>query len=45
MEVLLQGNQIKAVTEFLLAQGVPRKWIETVDLGNKKKKKSDKAIT
>lgn len=35
-EVLVQGKQIKAVVEFLVARGVPKKWIETVDLTEKK---------
>ncbi|KAG6374045.1 hypothetical protein JVT61DRAFT_4685 [Boletus reticuloceps] len=29
LEVLIQGKQIKAVTEFLLSRGVPKKWIES----------------
>ncbi|KIJ34908.1 hypothetical protein M422DRAFT_34849 [Sphaerobolus stellatus SS14] len=29
MEVLVQGKQIKAVTDFLISQGVPKKWIES----------------
>ncbi|KAF8130299.1 hypothetical protein EV363DRAFT_1399469 [Boletus edulis] len=29
LEVLVQGKQIKAVTEFLLSRGVPKKWIES----------------
>lgn len=37
MEVLVQGKQMKAVVDLLLAQGVPRKWIEGVDLSDKKK--------
>lgn len=37
MEVLVQGKQIKAVTEFLIAQGVPKMWIESVDLSEKKR--------
>ncbi|KAI6095827.1 hypothetical protein EDD16DRAFT_1778141 [Pisolithus croceorrhizus] len=35
-EVLVQGKQIKAVTDFLLSRGVPKKWIETADLTVKK---------
>jgi len=30
-EVLVQGKQIKAVTEFLIAQGIPKKWIDASD--------------
>jgi translation initiation factor 2D len=37
MEVLVQGKQIKAVTEFLIEQGVPKRWIAAVDLSDKKK--------
>jgi translation initiation factor 2D len=37
MEVLVQGKQIKAVTTLLLSRGVPKKWIESVDLSEKKK--------
>lgn len=37
MEVLVQGKQIKGVTELLLSQGVPKRWIEAVDLSDKKK--------
>ncbi|KIJ61221.1 hypothetical protein HYDPIDRAFT_177119 [Hydnomerulius pinastri MD-312] len=35
-EVLVQGKQTKAVTEFLLSRGVPKKWIEAADLSGKK---------
>ncbi|KAG0700484.1 hypothetical protein DFH29DRAFT_931661 [Suillus ampliporus] len=35
MEVLVQGKQIKAVTEFLASRGVPKRWMETVDGGKK----------
>ncbi|KIN93949.1 hypothetical protein M404DRAFT_1008652 [Pisolithus tinctorius Marx 270] len=35
-EVLVQGKQTKAVVEFLLSRGVPKKWIETADLTGKK---------
>ncbi|KAI6038939.1 hypothetical protein EDC04DRAFT_2603597 [Pisolithus marmoratus] len=31
-EVLVQGKQTKAVVDFLLSKGVPKKWIETADL-------------
>jgi translation initiation factor 2D len=34
--VLVQGKQIKAVTEFLLSRGVPKKWIESAELTAKK---------
>ncbi|KAF8591696.1 hypothetical protein K439DRAFT_1401788 [Ramaria rubella] len=37
MEVLVQGKQIKPVTELLVAQGVPKRWIEVTDLSDKKK--------
>ena len=37
MEVLVQGKQIKAVTDFLVAQGIPKRWIDTADLSEKKK--------
>lgn len=36
LEVLVQGKQIKAVTEFLLSRGVPKKWIEAAELAGKK---------
>ncbi|KAI6004977.1 hypothetical protein EDC04DRAFT_2871789 [Pisolithus marmoratus] len=35
-EVLVQGKQAKAVVDFLLSKGVPKKWIETADLTVKK---------
>lgn len=35
-EVLVQGKQVKAVAEFLLGRGIPKKWIETADLTEKK---------
>ncbi|KIJ18160.1 hypothetical protein PAXINDRAFT_167424 [Paxillus involutus ATCC 200175] len=35
LEVLVQGRQIKAVTEFLLSRGIPKKWIEAADLTKK----------
>lgn len=38
MEVMVQGKQIKAVTDLLLAKGVPQKWIESADMTTKKKK-------
>ncbi|KAI0935165.1 hypothetical protein AcW1_005169 [Taiwanofungus camphoratus] len=39
MEVMVQGKQIKAVTDHLVAKGVPKKWIESADLSAEKKKK------
>ncbi|KAF8519390.1 hypothetical protein BU17DRAFT_90099 [Hysterangium stoloniferum] len=36
-EVLVQGKQIKTVTDFLIAQGVPKRWVESTDLSGKKK--------
>jgi len=33
MEVLVQGKQMKAVTEFLASRGVPKRWVETVGEG------------
>ncbi|KII84045.1 hypothetical protein PLICRDRAFT_57876 [Plicaturopsis crispa FD-325 SS-3] len=38
LEVLVQGKQIKAVTELLASQGVPRKWVAAADLGDGKKR-------
>ncbi|KAI6041699.1 hypothetical protein EDC04DRAFT_2867061 [Pisolithus marmoratus] len=35
-EVLVQGKQTKAVMDFLLSKGAPKKWIETADLTVKK---------
>ena len=35
-EVLVQGKQIKAVTDYLLGKGIPKKWIESADLSGKK---------
>jgi translation initiation factor 2D len=37
LEVLVQGKQIKAVTDLLIGRGVPKKWIESADLSDKKK--------
>jgi hypothetical protein len=37
MEVLVQGKQGKAVTEYLINKGIPKKWI-VVDDSTKKKK-------
>ena len=36
-EIMVQGSQIKLVTEALEAKGVPRKWIKEVEGGKKKK--------
>lgn len=38
-EVLVQGKQGKAVTEYLMSKGVPKKWIELEDTTEKKKGK------
>lgn len=37
IEVLVQGNHAKATVDLLITEGVPQKWIETVDLTKKKK--------
>jgi len=39
IEVHVQGKHIKAVTELLLSQGVPKNYIIAEDLTDKKKKK------
>ncbi|TFY63903.1 hypothetical protein EVJ58_g2961 [Rhodofomes roseus] len=39
MEVMVQGKQIKAVTDLLVNKGVPKKWIEVTDMTAEKKKK------
>ncbi|KIK64969.1 hypothetical protein GYMLUDRAFT_56467 [Collybiopsis luxurians FD-317 M1] len=36
MEVLVQGKQSKAVVDYLIGKGVPKKWIEVKDLVGKK---------
>ncbi|ESK85165.1 eukaryotic translation initiation factor sui1 family protein [Moniliophthora roreri MCA 2997] len=36
LEVLVQGKQTKAVTEYLLGKGVSKKWIEVADMTGKK---------
>jgi translation initiation factor 2D len=36
LEVLVQGKQAKAVVEYLTGRGIPKKWIEIVDLSGKK---------
>ncbi|CAL1697893.1 unnamed protein product [Somion occarium] len=38
LEVMVQGKQIKAVTDLLISKGVPKKWIEVADLSDAKKK-------
>lgn len=38
MEVMVQGKQIKTVTDLLAAKGVPTKWIKSEDLSNAKRK-------
>ncbi|KAI0632800.1 eukaryotic translation initiation factor SUI1 family protein [Trametes polyzona] len=38
LEVMVQGKQIKAVTDFLLSRGVPKRWIESLDQTTSKKK-------
>ncbi|GJE88956.1 eukaryotic translation initiation factor SUI1 family protein [Phanerochaete sordida] len=38
MEVMVQGKQIKAVTDLLVAKGVPARWIKAEDLSGSKKK-------
>ncbi|KAI0696389.1 eukaryotic translation initiation factor SUI1 family protein [Cerioporus squamosus] len=39
LEVMVQGKQIKAVTDLLVARGVPKKWIHSEDQSEQKKKK------
>ncbi|KAK7061050.1 hypothetical protein VNI00_000785 [Paramarasmius palmivorus] len=36
LEVLVQGKQTKAVADYLLGKGVPKKWIELADMTGKK---------
>ncbi|KAF8153971.1 hypothetical protein B0H34DRAFT_719823 [Crassisporium funariophilum] len=36
LEVLVQGKQSKAVVDYLMAKGIPKKWIEISDLSGKK---------
>jgi translation initiation factor 2D len=36
-EVLVQGKQGKAVSEYLMGKGVPKKWIQLEDTTEKKK--------
>ena len=40
MEVLVQGKQIKVVVELLVKRGVPKRWVEAMDLTEGKKGKS-----
>ena len=35
-EVMVQGKQFKAVTDLLIAKGVPKQWIEVKDTTGKK---------
>lgn len=35
---MVQGKQIKAVVDLLINRGVPKKWIESADMTEKKKK-------
>ena len=37
-EVMVQGQQIKVVTDFLISKGVPKRWIESSDTTHKKKR-------
>ncbi|RPD60842.1 eukaryotic translation initiation factor SUI1 family protein [Lentinus tigrinus ALCF2SS1-6] len=39
LEVMVQGKQIKAVTDLLIARGMPKKWIQCEDQSEQKKKK------
>jgi translation initiation factor 2D len=36
-EVMVQGKQLKAVTDLLIAKGVPKQWIEAKDTTTGKK--------
>ena len=36
-EVMIQGKQLKAVTDLLMAKGVPKQWIEAKDITTVKK--------
>ncbi|KAI0772460.1 eukaryotic translation initiation factor SUI1 family protein [Trametes elegans] len=38
LEVMVQGKQIKSVTDLLIARGVPKRWIEGADQSVGKKK-------
>ena len=35
-EIMIQGKQLKAVTDLLIAKGVPKQWIEIKDTTGKK---------
>ncbi|PIL26086.1 hypothetical protein GSI_11840 [Ganoderma sinense ZZ0214-1] len=39
LEVMVQGKQLKAVADLLVARGVPKRWIEMADQTQEKKKK------
>lgn len=39
IEVFVQGKHSKIAVDLLLAEGVPKKWIDTVDATSKKGKK------
>ena len=36
-ELMVQGKQLKAVTDLLMAKGVPKQWIEAKDITTGKK--------
>lgn len=36
-EIMVQGKQLKAVTDLLIAKGVPKQWIEAQDATTGKK--------
>lgn len=36
-EIMVQGSQVKIVTEALLSKGIPKRWIKEAE-GDKKKK-------
>ncbi|KAI0351003.1 eukaryotic translation initiation factor SUI1 family protein [Trametes cingulata] len=38
LEVMVQGKQIKAVTDLLIGHGVPKRWVESSDQSSSKKK-------
>lgn len=38
MEIMIQGKQTKIVLDLLMSKGVPKKWIESADLTEKKRK-------
>ena len=35
-EIMVQGSQVKVITEALLERGVPKRWIKEADGGKKK---------